>query len=41
MYHLTIFAILIPKWCKCPILVSKTNRDDMRLDGAVVGKFDI
>ena len=30
-YHLTIFAILIPKWCKYPILGSKTNRGDIRL----------
>ena len=31
-YHLTIFAFLIPKWCKYPILGSKTNRGDIRLD---------
>ena len=30
-YHLTIFAVLIPTWCKYPILVSKTNRGDIRL----------
>ena len=29
-YHLTIFAFLIPKWCKYPILGSKTNRGDIR-----------
>ena len=30
-YHLTIFAILIPKWCKYPILGSKNKRGDIRL----------
>ena len=30
-YHLTIFAILISKWCKYPILGSKINKGDIRL----------
>ena len=29
--HLTIFTILIPKWCKLPFLDSKINRGDIRL----------
>ena len=28
---LQFFAILLPKWCKYPILGSKTNRGDIRL----------
>ena len=50
-YHLTIFAILIPKWWKYPILGSKINRGDITgfiskvmkkfLGGATVEYFDI
>ena len=46
-YNLTIFAILIPKCCKYPILGSKTNRLYFRtyekklLDGDAVEIFDI
>ena len=29
--QLTIFAILVPKWCRYPFLVSKTVRGDIRI----------